>query len=339
MKYLIDSEVCEEISEMLSLQGVINNDEVIICCSEDIFEQLSIGEYKTYRYTKNRSRIITKIKQFILLVYVVCMHRPDVIFSGYPLLKHRLISLLYPGRLRHYSYLRGLFADPLNYKGFSDRLYLKIKRWPTLLKFNNFQCDRIYTVSEINVDFLRARSVQQRIIELIPPPWLDKIAKQREKQVYAIKKNSDFYFVTQAFAAHSSEAASESQLEFALKLRIELNKKNLNLIIRKHPRDNIDYEKYGFLVNSIPSYEFLVSLNSNDCLISPFSTMAFEASYFNIAIIFYTTPELDSLYARVYDRLKVVPVTTAEEISSKLLELPKIGMPNAELNDMFFKRK
>ncbi|TDN55625.1 hypothetical protein [Scandinavium goeteborgense] len=320
MKYLVDSEVKEEVSEIFKL-GIIKPSDKIILCSPRYTADSEINAFKTYHYNFSRFRIITKIKQFVLLIYLVLLYRPDVIFSGYPLLKHRLINVISFGSVKHFSYLRGLFADASNYKGFSDLLYLKIKRIPSLLKINNFQCDKIITISNLNVNFLLARSVSKELIDLIEPPWLENIKEKRKSNRGNIGFYNDrtIYFVSQAFAVHSSMDAAKSQLEFAIELKHKLKDKGIELIIRKHPRDYTVYEDYGFSINKAPSYDFIEMLHENDILISPFSTMAFEASYLGVNSIFYSTPELDKSYARVYKNIGITPLYDVIDIVNVLL--------------------
>jgi hypothetical protein len=320
VKYLVDSEVKEEVSEIFKL-GIIKPGDKVILCSPWYTVDSDVNAYKTFHYNFSKFRILTKIKQFVFLMYLVLLYRPDVIFSGYPLLKHRLINIISFGNIKHFSYLRGLFADASNYKGFSDSLYLKIKKNPSLLKFNNFQCDKIITISKLNVNFLLARSVSKERIELIDPPWLQNIKEKREcnnaNKICNVSRI--IYFVSQAFASHSSMDAAKSQLEFATQLKYKLREIGVELIIRKHPRDYTNYEEYGFRINNVPSYEFIEMLNENDILISPFSTMAFEAAYLGVDSIFYSTPELDKSYSRVYKSIGINPLYDIDDIMDLLL--------------------
>ncbi|WBU50969.1 hypothetical protein PF050_08665 [Kosakonia pseudosacchari] len=335
VKYIIDSEVSEEIQEIINSGFIENNDTVIICCPTHVF-QSEFKKFSVYTYTTCRYRLLNKIKQFSYLFYLMVKFRPDVIFSGYPLLKHRITSLLSLGRVKHYSYLRGLFADPKNYKGFSDFLYLKLLNYPKLLKICNFQCDRIFTVSKINVDFLIARGVLPLLITLIPPPWLKLIKKRREDNLDCAGGKGYIYFVTQAFSSHSFKDAAASQIKFALKIKGYLDADCIDLIIRKHPRDYTNYEGLGFFVNKVSSYDFISSLNVNDILISPFSTLAAEASYFGIRVIFYSSLELDNIYSKIYERLGIKPFYKAEDVCNEITLFQSDNNYGPDLKEIFF---
>ena len=60
--------------------------------------------------------------------------------------------------------------------------------------------------------------------------------------------------------------------------------------------------------------EFLNSLSSEDTIVSPLSTLAFEALYCGIDVRFYSTPALDELYARSYEDLGIVPERVANRL-------------------------
>lgn len=335
MKYIIDSEVQEEIDEIIPLIGTDKDSEIILCCPSYVKKPNSqVCTVHSYKYSKNR--ILNKIKQLLILFFLVVVNKPDVIFSGYPLLKHRLVNIFSFGRIRHFSYIRGLFADSNNYRGFSDYLYLKLKKHPSLIRVNNFQCDKIYTVSKLNVDFLFARGVHPGVIDLIPPPWLKKIKNKRHVERKCEIHHGSIYFVSQAFASHSSQDAAESQLQFAIKLRERLSVCGMDLIIRKHPRDNTDYTCLGFKTNSLSSYEFIERLNLNDVLISPFSTMAFEVAYCGIKTLFYSTVELDRIYSRVYEKLSLNPFYSANDIVNEIISSQKNPTDNVRFNNVFY---
>lgn len=335
MKYIIDSEVQEEIDEIIPLIRVGNDSEIILCCPSYVKKE-NFKECTVHSYNYSKNRFINKIKQLLVLFYLVVVYKPDVVFSGYPLLKHRLVNILSLGRVCHFSYIRGLFADSKNYRGFSDLLYVRLRKHPSLMKINNFQCDKIYTVSKLNVDFLYARDVHPNVIDLIPPPWLQKIKNKRHaEREYEVHRGS-IYFVSQAFSSHSSHDAAESQLQFAVKLRESLAVSGLELIIRKHPRDNTDYTCLGFKVNCMSSYDFIERLNINDVLISPFSTMAFEAAYCGVKTLFYSTVELDRIYSRVYEKLSLHPFYSANDIVNEIISIQKNPTHNASFNNVFY---
>jgi len=338
VKYIIDSEVSEEIQEIINSEIINSNDLVSICCPTNIV-QPEFEKYHLLTYELSSYRLLNKLKQLFFLIYLTLRFKPDVIFSGYPLLKHRVVSLLSFGKVKHYSYLRGLFADPNNYKGFSDALYLKFKKHPRLLKVSNFQCDKILTVSKINVDFLTARGVSPLSITLISPPWLKAIQERKAKNEGCninSKIRGNVFFVTQAFSSHSFHEAASSQVTFALTLKKYLNSQSINLIIRKHPRDCTDYKNLGFQVNQDASYDFIYSLKNNDILISPFSTLAAEATFFSVKVIFYSTNELDKVYSNIYKKLKINPYYDAEAISKAIAAVEENGKFDANLKEIFF---
>lgn len=335
MKYIIDSEVLEEITEIISLIDIVADNNVIICCPKDISDKLA-QPYKIYSYKRSQNRIINKVVQMSLLLSLMIRHRPDILFSGYPLFKHRVLSIMSFNKVRHYSYLRGLFADSKNYRGFSDKLYLVIKKINFFYKINNFQCDKIITISKLNVDFLLERGVKSEVIQLISPPWLKQIELEKTGFKESDNINGIIYFVSQAFDAHSLSEAAESQIDFALQLQKSLDASGDRLIVRKHPRDYTNYEKYGLEFNCASSYEFIKSLSKKDILISPFSTLAFEAAYFDIKSIFYSTRELDQVYAGIYRKMAIKPLYKPYEIMLQIDNI-KTEVNNYSFNNVFFK--
>lgn len=336
MRYIIDSEVFEEITEILLFNNFEKEDEVIICCPKYIACKLP-QSYKVYSYDRAHRYFLNKIIQLFLLFFLVVKHRPDILFSGYPLLKHRVINILSFNRVKHYSYLRGLFADSRNYRGFSDKLFLLISKLNFFYKINNFQCDKIFTISKLNVDFLLARGVRFEVIQLISPPWLKRIEIERSVLKASDAPKGIIYFVSQAFDAHSCNEAAKSQVDFACQLKQELEASGYHLIVRKHPRDYTNYEILGLEFNAATSYNFIESLSKNDILISPFSTLAFEVAYFNIKVIFYSTRELDGLYSGVYKKMAIRPLYNPQEVISKIIETETSSSDERPFSNVFFK--
>ncbi|WP_110024852.1 hypothetical protein [Mangrovibacter plantisponsor] len=317
MKYIVDCEVKEELLEILKFLKInnVSNNNIFICCPESIYPS-EHDSYVGLKYSSVNPRALNKIKQLLILFYAVLRFKPGILFSGYPMLKHRLISLCLFNKVKHYSYLRGLFADSSNFKGYSDKLFLMLRKSKVIKKIGNFQCDKIFTVSEVNKKFLLERDVSEERIFGIPPLWLLDL-----KSTVRAKNSRVIYFVTQAFASHSCPEAAESQCLFLNELIKEFKSRNLELVIRKHPRDYTSYSiDDNVSIDDRPNYEFLEGIKSQDVLISPFSTLAFEASYLHATVLFYSTPELDALYGNAYKKINAkvfnAPVSVTEFIFS-----------------------
>lgn len=316
--YLIDSEVRDEIDEIiiyLKKNGIENN-EIKVMCPSAIAEGLDVDIKNIHSYTPKSKNLSNKLYQLIVLIRGVNKGGVQFLFTGYPMLKHRIISIMSLGKIKHISYIRGLHADANNFSGFSDTIFKFLKKVPFLIRFNNFQADKIITIGKMNKDFLLSRHVESDRIKLIEPIWLSSINKIANP--IEVGNSCRVYFITQAFERHGYPKAQKSQEEMVFKLKAGFDElKSHSFIVRKHPRD-ITGKYDGCEVDSTLYHVFLGSLQSNDIVISPFSTLAFEISYLGGRVIFYSTDVLDEFYADAYSRLGISPIKNPEDIINNI---------------------
>lgn len=316
--YLIDSEVRDEIDEIIIYlkQKGIENHEIKVICPSAIAEGLDVDSKNIHSYCPKSKKLGNKIYQLIVLIRGVSKGGVRVLFTGYPMLKHRIISILSLGKIKHISYIRGLHADANNLSGYSDAIFKLLKKVPFLIRFNNFQADKIVTIGEMNKDFLLSRRVESDRIKLIKPIWLSSINKISDP--IQVGNSCRVYFITQAFERHGYPKAQKSQEEMVLKLKEGFDKlKSHSFIVRKHPRD-VTGKYDGCEVDSTLYHAFLGSLQTNDIVISPFSTLAFEISYLGGRVIFYSTDVLDEFYADAYSRLGISPLKDPDNIINNI---------------------
>src|SRR5690606_28641294 len=93
--------------------------------------------------------------------------------------------------------------------------------------------------------------------------------------------------------------------------------KEINLIIRKHPRDDVDYGLVGlgsrFSIDTRLPEQFLIDVNDSFIIVSPLSTMAFELIHLGARVVFYTTDFLDEVYQESYKGLSIRPYRILEK--------------------------
>jgi hypothetical protein len=314
--YLIDSEVRDEIDEIiiyLKRKG-IKNHEIKVVCPNTIAGGLDVDLNNIYKYSPKNKRLVNKLYQLMILLIGVSKGETRILFSGYPMLKHRIVSIFSLGKIKHFAYIRGLHADSENYSGYSDTIFKVFKKVPFLIKFNNFQANKIITIGEMNKDFMIGRSVKVEKIELIEPIWLSHINRISGFTVDGSPRR--VYFITQAFEKHGYTKAQKSQEEVVLKLKHCFDSfQTQSFIVRRHPRD-VSEKYFGCDVDSTSYEVFLRNLRSDDIIIAPFSTLAFEVSYLGGNVIFYSTDILDEFYAGAYKRLGISPLKKIDEIVS-----------------------
>jgi hypothetical protein len=259
-----------------------------------------------------RNNFLNKIADLIRFQYIVLKNKPDCIYTGFSMIKHRLSSKIF--RIKHIAYIRGLLFDSNNHSGIGDKLrYGKLSFFFQNSIFNTYYADKIITISNINKNFMINRGINKDSIFLINPPWLVNIRKKKRKKEY-----NKIVFLTQAFEFHGFSTEHKSQISFLEKHLIPFCKKqNFELIIRVHPRDCFFYEKYNFEVNKEKSIDFLKKLDSDFLIISPLSTFAFEAIFLNIKVVFYSTNILNKIYLDTYNTLNIKPIYRLSEIDIK----------------------
>ncbi|MGE6659757.1 hypothetical protein ACQKEK_03305 [Pseudomonas sp. NPDC077408] len=344
MKILISCEVTEELNDILqiineNLEGALITiyAPVRLKNSIELIESRAIVKKKYYR-TISRSNFINKILELINFIHLSHVEKPDIIISGFSMMKHRLSSTLF--KIKHIAYLRGLMFDSANKSGVSDLLRFSIPGFITKNKlFNSCEASSIITVSAINETFIVDRGVDKNKISLIPPPWLKKERKTGIRQI------PELFFITQAFAAHGHVEQHMEQISFLRLLSKYCSINEKTLTVRIHPRDYFDYraELPNLKYDSQTPKDFLNHLSASDILISPLSTLSFEHMYYGGKCIFYSTPALDIVYARSYKKLTISPICQEEianlsEIMETRLHSLNIGFSQyGELPRNFFK--
>ncbi len=312
MKYLVSSKVKEETKDILDIleKNNILKTEIILYLHIELKHQLNLVNYQVIYYKIEsintfKSKLIETI-QFVSLVFKV---KPDYLYTGFPIIKYRLASLLL--NIHYTAYLRGLMFNPTIYSGIGEKL--RYGRFSFLFKsrlFNTYDADQIITISEINKQFINSRGIPENKISLISPPWLDKPKLKQNEKIETI------VFISQAFTHHGFQTIHSSQINFLEKLIRYAHFHNLSLIIRQHPRDFHNYDSYlrnNVSINKESSEKFLNDLNTSYILISPLSTFAFEAIYLGLKVKFYSTKELDKLYLESFNNLNISPIYTLDK--------------------------
>jgi hypothetical protein len=326
MCILVNCIIHEELIELLILleRKNIKTKNIIIYIPDylDISDEYKYKKVIKYKSNKNR-KTIYKMLELIKFIFIFIKFRPNHIYTGFSMMKHRIVSLVF--RTEHTAYIRGLMFDPKVKTGFGD--YLKYGKLGFLFKsyiFNTYEASEIITISRINKNFLIDRNIDSKKITLIKPIWLEKynIYSTSRKEIKTI------VFLTQAFESHSLVHAHKSQVDFFKKLIVFSKLNKYNLILRQHPRDYFNYKKNvlgNFEINNNKPEVFLKSLDKSFYIISPLSTFAFEAIYIGLNVSFYSTKVLDRLYLNKYNELGIIPMYK-----------PIIKIEN-NLNNVFFK--
>lgn len=309
MKYLVSSNVREEVEDLLKIlkKSQIAKNDITVYLPIVLKNKITLIDYHVIYFKQfMKLKLLNKTIEMIQFFLMYWNMKPDFLYTGSSMLKYRVISKIF--KVTHVAYFRGLMFDPSNYSGFSDKL--RFGKFSYLFQsdfFNASYADQIITISEINKKFITSRNIPAEKISLISPPWL----KKNDFCMKQNKKIKTLIFITQAFKEHGLNNAHKSQISFLEKLIIYAKSNNLNIIIRKHPRDFHNYniqQVDGILLNQEPPEGFLRTINSSSMLISPLSTFAFEAIYIGHKVIFYSTEELDKIYLQSYKYLNISPI-------------------------------
>lgn len=281
MKILLSSEVAEEVSEILQLLPC--DSDIMISIPDNIAQPDLTGFSNVTVVISKQVAAGSKFQKMRGLVTFLSQARsfdPDVLISGFPLLKHRVLSQF--SKIDHIAYIRGLMFDSAVRGGFSDQLEASIiSRILPRKVGKSLHADHFLTTSEVNRKYLEDRGFGTDKITLCGPVWLTDYARQ-------VKQRNDIERIiicTSALAAHGHVEHHEQMLvEFAS--AIELLRHDYALALRIHPRDQHDYQRDVRFAN-IPilegsAREFLDVATNTDVLLSHPSTLLYEAGYLGV---------------------------------------------------------
>ncbi|MER7796513.1 hypothetical protein [Microbacterium sp. NPDC096154] len=307
MTILLSSEVAEEIEEAILLaRAATQTEQIVVHAPAAVLEKARISHHfgltivpvKAFSY---RARVLPKLSGLAEFIALVLRTRPRVIMSGFSMMKHRVMSRVL--RIPHVSYIRGLMFNPDTKLGISDKLRYGVFRGRNVRVLNAFEASHVLTVAQINEDFMVARGVDRERIHQVGPVWLRDVPPAR-----ATQDSGRVFFVTKAFEAHGVDEAHRRQTETIRQLAASFPGQ---LCIRAHPRDFYAYEEDAALrdvsvARSTPR-EFLLSLTQADILISPLSTMAFEALHVGARVVFFTAEGVTDDLTKAYRALGITP--------------------------------
>lgn len=259
-----------------------------------------------------------KIAGLLSFAWRVATRRPQLVFSGFSMLKHRVVSAI--AGVPHVSYLRGAMFDPSITGGYSDAAAASgLARFLPHRVFHSYSADVVLTVGEVNRRFLIGRGIPGDCIRLVGPVWL-RDAKPAPGRVVGAEPGTA-YFLTTAWRVHGKLEEHQAQLAITRRLAVGWPGPK-RLVLRVHPRDDYSYERDPLLhsvpVNRLPPDEFLSGLDLNDVLIAPLSTFAFEALQLGHAVVFYADPVATKAYLHMYDALGIAPTSVDELIAGNL---------------------
>lgn len=285
-RLLVSGEVLEEIEEILILLRQVNAEIIvaapasIICdLSEETLARVHTVQVRDAEHGNAKAKILG-IGEFLKLMRAT---RPDFLISGFSMLKHRLAAFVH--RTPHIAYVRGLMFNAEIRSGFSDRVESSLLGRVLPRKVRQpFGADMILTVSDVNMRFLRERGIEEAKLRICGPVWLADMPATSAGQVRRV------IVCTSGIAAHGYVALHEAQTEDLAGLVARLGSDSI--VLRVHPRDHYDYAGdprfQDVVLSTEKPYEFLRTLTPADVLITPPSTLAYEAGYLGIPSVLVT---------------------------------------------------
>jgi hypothetical protein len=325
LRILVSSDVAEEIVDLAALLEAMPGNELALGWHAptdipSLLPEYSVGRSISLRHRNGRLSLLRKATELVRFISVAFRFRPDVLLSGSSMLKHRLAARMLG--VPHVAYFRGLMFDPSIRSGYSDKIRLgRLGRYLRTDLFDATRANHILTVAETNRQFLLQRGADDERITLIGPIWLDGISPNTsgERRVY---------FLTSALAAHGFTAEHRAQVTAVMK--VATSGAFDPLIVRVHPRDFYDYEADPTIPASVefdrsPPLEFLRQLRTDDILVTPLSTLAFEAQHLGCRVLFYSSPELGNHSAAAFATLGIGPVTLDELLEEGALDSATSG--------------
>lgn len=275
---VVSAEVAEEIVEIEQLLRAVTDERPLLLAPREVVNQLPdrlLESLDTRVVIRARyGERWAKIAGIIQYAALILLTQPRQVWSGYPMLKHRLLAAVL--RHTHIAYVRGLMFDPSVESGFSDRLRRGRLRLIIPKRIvSTFEADVILTTSPINRRYLLMRGVAAERIRLVGPIWLSDYPSHNPKG------NATTYLFTSALARHGHLAAHTGLVDEYARAVGVLASRDTFPTLRIHPRDDYPYESdprfSGCRFDRRPARDFLQELGPTDRVISPPSTLAFEA--------------------------------------------------------------
>lgn len=321
VRVVVSAEVREEIEEVLQMISRVRASvtEIRVDAPRRVVDQMSLPRFvnnarvvvTASRYSAQRG-LMSKVLDLGQFSLRVLTRRPAILFTGFSLAKHRIVSAWLG--VKHVAYIRGAIYDPEIRGGLSDRADASLLRRILPKHFlTTYWADEVLTIGELNRDVIAARGVPVERIKIVGPVWLEALEKSGST---ALKPEPGrAYFLTAAWESHGHHREQEAQLDFARSLVAGWNDRR-KLVIRVHPRDAHDYAADQKIANvqiddRLPG-DFLSTLAPGDLLISPLSTLAFEGQYCGAEVVFYEDPVATAAYVRAYRLLGIHPATLSE---------------------------
>lgn len=282
--------------------------QALICISTDTPEELleieKILSESKRKYVIYRSEGKGKFSKAITLITFLRKNKINTII-GSPCLRNRIANFF---GVKYISYIRSLHPSPELASSLSDKIYFLFKKIGIESKIlNPYSADICFVTSKITEGFLGYRGIEKFNIKNIGACWLDELSTSDSENL-----NPSICFITQAFSKHLNEPAHREQIQ-ALENSLDLAYRNeMELIIRKHPRDEYDYEKHftekaGCIkVNTETPRNFIKNFNPRTIIISSFSTLAFELLGSGASAIFISLGSVPS-YDTSFSKIGIIP--------------------------------
>jgi hypothetical protein len=323
----VSSEVREEIEEILAMLATAQHSfsEIRVDAPVGVLATMTLPRVvngakvvaASYRHQVGIN-LRGKVAGLFSFAWRVTTRRPRLVFSGFSMLKHRVVSAV--ARVPHVSYLRGAMFDPSITGGYSDAAAASgMAKFLPHRVFHSYSADAVLTVGEVNRRFLLGRGIPSESIHLVGPVWLRDVEPASDRAVAA--EPGTAYFLTTAWRVHGKLEEHEAQLAITRRLAADWPGPR-RLVLRVHPRDDYSYESdpvfQGVPLNRLPPGEFLGSLDPGDVLIAPLSTFAFEAMQLGYAVVFYADPVATKAYLHMYSALGIAPKSVDDLIAGDL---------------------
>ncbi|QBR74984.1 hypothetical protein [Microbacterium sediminis] len=313
----LSAEIREEIEEILLIleRTPLDADEILVDAPKSVLATMNLPAAVAgarvvavpYSYATGIS-VPDKLRSLVSFSWRLVRRRPIMVFSGFSMMKHRLAAWL--TRVPHAAYIRGVVFDPEVVVGISDKLrFGALRRLVPRRIVATYWADAVLTIGELNRQFLRGRGLSDQAIHVVGPVWLDgSSSAERAGDAGDRGNRGTAYFVTGAWEAHGRSEEHEAQLRITRRLAGEW-RGTKRFALRVHPRDNYPYETDPAfarveLNRDLPG-DFLTSLTADDVLITPLSTLAFEALHLGRTVVFYADPVATKAYFHMYERLGI----------------------------------
>lgn len=283
-----------------------------------------VGIGKNFKLLSAPSKMLLALVNALLLVRLYYKAKAGFLLIGTPLLVYRLARIITFGNLKTVSVIRGVIAHSEEGTSLSSKVFMRSGKLGRSRFFrsilSDYYSDLVLCTGEVTRNFLLSRGVPLENIKVVGSIYCDSLL---EKKKPLAPEYPLVVFVSSSFAFHGYFDAQAAQLKLIEDIKGAAHEAGLDFIIRKHPRDSIEYY--------LPNPDLLQCIDQSGCdpllgypsralFMSTASTLIFEMAYAGRNTCFVADEFFQNRFSPWYKAVGVSPAFDIRLVIDNYLE-------------------